>query len=47
MESKSERDCKRRRNMFRPHHVVPRENVNSILSLRKKKVRQVGRNLNT
>ena len=42
MESKSGRDCKSRKLRFWPHHVVSRENVNSILSLRKKKADQVG-----
>ena len=42
MESKSGKDNKRCRHRFRPHYVMPRENVNSILSSRKKKVSQVG-----
>ena len=42
MESKSGRDYERHRHRFRPHQVVSRENVNSILSLRKKKVDRVG-----
>ena len=47
MESKSGRDYKRCRNRFCPHHVVSRENVNSILSFRNKKVCRVGGSLNT
>ena len=47
MESKSGRGFKRHRHKFHPHHVVSRENVNSILSLRKKKTDRVDGNLNT